>query len=478
MGNDAAVTAQSPTALGLSLNAKCGLRNYVFKSHATDTDAAAVTISAPKWQMVVDITPMDSGAVDISMGGPALTRGRTTANNSWGGTNLAGSVNNMLFIDSSWTAYNSPYATYGTVRRARGTPTSTASLVEDGIDFDILEEERAFIGADGTELHYVGLNLIRAYPSSTTPDPTYSANLISTYWRHNIVLHLGSTRTSVVTFDRTVTTGTGIQQRQCWRFSGTPGLNGTEATLSPARIPGDMSGYPRTEFYKPTSGAHGQFQSTDTTLITATQTANSQNNKVWCSPLLPASRKIVKVGGPNESSQSWFGDNSPDVYSCEFMDPFGARHEASQFGSNVALDQQSNGPYRIEILNQTTTQSDNFLTVNEVTQSGGSQSTTTLWNNGSGWVAAQVGSKVAVFGTDGESKTSGYATIESAATLDIAWCGLADGSRTFTPGSNIDLGGGAGISVPKTVSSNGFTTLLAAVVSGSGTGAANRITVS
>jgi hypothetical protein len=156
----------------------------------------------------------------------------------------------------------------------------------------------------------------------------------------------------------------------------------------------------------------GKWTYTGATQVTATNTMNGSNGKVFLTPLLPANRKIVKVGGPNSSGVSYTSD------SHEAEDSFGVQGPI-QDPQGALTNTQYAGQYRIEIIPNTPSLYDTFLNVVEATDANIASATPTVMVSGANMVGARVGDRIAVFNNQEGILGSGDFIIDSAGTYKI-----------------------------------------------------------
>lgn len=463
-------TAQSPTTQGIATAYKAGTTRWVFVENWADADAGKVWIDTQQWQRGDTIKPRHPGAIKLSrngwINGPAGGDSNFPSTDFW-----AGASSGMTFPDRSTgnlTTAGSPPGSYddqGSVRRTVSSLFSAATVFTPGSAFELIRTTvRESFAGGGSTLSAIGQDLSCSYDSSCVPDPggtTFNPTRVSTYYMSAGVATL-SDRVIVVSYHRTVTLSTNYVQTYLIHAPVDFAISASSTTANtPVYNPAQCSGWTCLG-----TGAGYTTYGTVTWPITATQTASGASGKLWVTCQLPTTcgTTVVKSGGTSGTE-------------ARCADLFARRQTCSAYAGIQAL---YGSFFRLELTAATPATNQNFMVVEELTDSGGSQSTTTTYTGGSQFDCSGVGTIGFCFGKTGESNTSGTAILSTVITnTEWKWGGLAPGTmRTFTPGANIDLGSGAGVAVSKTVDSGGYVSFADIDVSGAGSGAANTITVS
>jgi hypothetical protein len=394
----------SPIDLEMPLTAERDDGVWLMRTGWRDNDDSFVVFTAPKWMLSNSAyTNRSPGGFEIYRKGPQVIRQGLSGHDF--GSYTAGPQNILTFPDRSKTAASHLYDTQGGMRWLA--PLVGASSLTEDSPSDLRGTVKRWL-SDGTasrDVDYVSVDLTRAYDSTLYRD-AYNPARISSYVRQFVYFRPatpGVDSDRVVVIDRATTTDTKFEKAWLFHTSTTPTVNGT-ATPGPARG---------------ITGTDGKTTYTGATRVTAVNNVVSRgramNGTTWLTPLLPASRVIVKVGGPNGSSGlSWkpAGSATPSTSDS---------HEyETMYGVQGYVDPPANagwvpwvGAYRLEIIPSTLALSDTFLNVVEVGDNGTNQSPVELVK-GAGMVGARVGNRIAVFNTASADLKSGSVTIPSA----------------------------------------------------------------
>jgi hypothetical protein len=209
----------------------------------------------------------------------------------------------------------------------------------------------------------------------------------------------------VVVFDRATSVDTRFEKRWLFHTSGEPIVNGTGQARVPVRN-GDGT---------------GKWTYAGATVVSSTNTVDGSNGRTFLTPLLPAGRTIVKVGGPNAAGQPWQMD------SHEFESPFGII--TPRYGVPTPEQEQYIGRYRVEIIPSVSALSDVFLNVVEVTDAGTNTPTAAVLLPSSGLAAARVGDRIAAFNRLSTNVTTGEITLDVGGTYGIHFADLTPGGE-------------------------------------------------
>jgi hypothetical protein len=188
-------------------------------------------------------------------------------------------------------------------------------------------------------------------------------------------------------------------------------------------------------------GTARKTHSTNTTLVTATNTMHGANSKLWLTPLLPSARDVIKIGQAVVTGQVPLWE---DMYG-----------RVTEDGQAPERHQANSAPWRIEVVSATGSLTDSFLNVIEVTDNGGGQSPTETIR-GQRFVGARVGDRIAVFAEQSNRETTGSFTVPTAGSYRILVGGLVPGGEY-----NVTYGG---FSARETAPASGTVVLDATVV--------------
>jgi hypothetical protein len=365
---------------------------WVFRTGWDNPNDSYVTVRANRWMRNGNgMSPNAPGGFTIDRKGPQVTFQGGNDGHEWGSESGAGPANVLLFVDTSRTGPSGPYDDLGGHRLA---PDGTRGSLDwvPGSPYDAREAAR-FLPASASasrDADYVMVDVTRSY-SSTRYRDNYNPARVSEVVRQVVYFrptNIGVDPDRVVVFDRATTTDTKFEKRWLFHTSAEPLVNGSVTPGIPVR-----NG----------SGA-GKWTYAGATRVTATNTVNGSNGRVFLTPLLPASRTIVKVGGPNAAGVSWQTD------SHEYEDPLGFLNKG-----NVILEPDKGqyvGQYRVEIIPSTPALTDVFLNVVEVGNASVTAPLPTTVLPSTGLVAARVGDRIAVFNRVSSAVTTGDLTVD------------------------------------------------------------------
>ena len=406
-----------PVAAGLKLSRAGRDGRFVFRTGWTNPADSYVTFRANRWARNGDgMSPNAPGGFTIDRNGPQVIFQGGNDGHDWGSSSGAGPANTLIFIDPTQTAPTGSYDDFGGHRMLPGVAQGSVDFVPGG-PLDARDALR-FLAASGAarDVDYVSADVTRSYNSSRYTDGRNPAR-VSDVVRQLVYFRPatpGVDADRVIVFDRTTTTNTRFEKRWLFHTSGEPSVNGSVTVGRPIRAG---------------SGA-GKWTYTGATRVTATNTVNGSNGRTFLTPLLPSSRTIVKVGGPNGSGTPW----RPDSH--EYEDALGLTHEANT--PRDADTAQYVGSYRVEVIPSTPALTDVFLNVVEVTDSSASAPSATVLLSGTGLVAARVGNRIAAFNRVSADVTTGDFTVDAAGSYGVH---IAD----LTPGREYEVTVGGGV---------------------------------
>jgi hypothetical protein len=385
------VAPMSPESLNLPVSRKFRDGKFVFRTGWDNVNDTYVTFTANEWmRSAYGMSPNYPGGFTIDRKGPQVIRQGGFSGHDWGSLS-AGPSNILLFVDSTQSKPANSHDDEGGQRAIPGYMRGSKDFIQDGPN-DLRDNVR-YLGADlaaGRDVDYVMADVTRAYSSVRYHDDYNPARV------HETVRQLVYFRTPtpgvgsdyVVVFDRATSTDVKYEKRWLFHTSGEPMVDGAASAGQPVR----------------NGSGEGKWTYTGASRVTATNTVNESNGRTFLTPLLPASRKIVKVGGPNSKGQSWQTD------SHEFESPFGII--TPRYGVPDAETEQYMGRYRVEIIPTTPSLKDVFLNVVEVTDAGVAAPTPTAALSGSDFVAARVGSRIAAFSRNTDAVVTGDFTVD------------------------------------------------------------------
>lgn len=440
-------TGRSPTTVGLTPDASFDEGKWHWRTGFASESDAFVQVYAHRF---MGSTQGPTGAFAIDYNGPAMPLGHAY-NHDLDSTMGGGYNNALVFVDPSRTTLetgNYEYDDYGDVRNyqvSSAVQEMTAGSTADFIDLSTVKYRTTAQDSDG--IGYLSLDLARAYNGTTINDGQGNANKVSAYERKIVYVPpavVGTDPLRMFLFDFATSVSTTFQKRQNFVVAGDPTIDGTEST-GPSRA----------------NGTTNKLQYANATTISYTQT-DAGSTAVWISPLAPSGRTVVQVAYRQGT---------------DLEDNYGITSHSSFSASSVSATLRYVGRYRVEIIPTVSQTTDHFATAIEVAPSASASQTTTEAITGTSTVGGRIGSVVAVHRTSVGS--TGTFILPTAGTYTVYVAGLtASSSRTFTPGSSVNVNSqGAGNAASATTSAEG-TVKLTIVVSGAGSGAANTVTIS
>ena len=398
-GPTSTIAPKSPTELGLSPTRYFHEGRFVFRSSWDDLDASYVTMNVNQWHRSPwGRSPLQPGAFQVHRKGPQVINQGGLTGHDWGATG-AGPANMLIFPDRTQAASTGDWDDLGGHRRyiyVQNNMRGSIDFVQESVA-DTLDAMRYTLADAQNDVDYVYADVTRAYNSTRFKDD-YNPARVSEVVRQMVYFRPAQPSTDpvrLVIFDRATTTNTKFEKEWLFHTATEPSVNGTATNGQPVR------------------GGHGDRHVTYTgaTRVTATNTLAGSNGRTFLTPLLPESRTIVKIGGPNAAGQSWVAD------SHEYEGPYGDRHPyGSAWGPEIM---QYVGMYRIEVIPTTPALSDVFLNVVEVGDANMSAPTPTALLPGVGLAAARVGNRIAVFNKASAAVNTGSFTVDQAGTFKI-----------------------------------------------------------
>ena len=394
MGPATPLSPLSPAQINLPASRRFNEGKFIFRSDWDNPDAPYVTVHVNQWHRSPwGMSPLLPGAFQIFRKGPQVINQGGTGGHDWGGGGRAGSSNILIFPDRTISAPTGPYDDEGGHRLLTGTMRGSIDFVPNSPN-DALDEVR-YLGNDPAaqrDVDYVFADLTRSYNSTRFSDG-YNPARVSEVVREIVYFRPdrpGIDSDRMVILDRATTTSTKFEKEWLFHTSGEPMVDGPQITGAPVR-----GGRPDGHWTYPAA-----------TRITATNTVNGSNGRVFLTPLLPAGRVVVKVGGPDTAGRSW------TTGSHEYESPYGQIWSAEHVDPLVSVDRmQYVGRYRVEIIPSVPSLTDVFLNVVEVTDAGVASPSPAVLLPGT-MVAARVGNRIAAFNRTTASVVSGNFTID------------------------------------------------------------------
>ncbi len=473
------VTPVTPSTV-IPLSERRTHEGYFLRTGWTTADTEVI-VATPRWAT-------DSGAYMNRRPGSFMVwrKGiQVTESGAFGHEPAEGgtwSRNILTFPDATLTTPASAFDTGGAARFLVDASHGAVDLVADGRqDFrgasaSLLTDYLASDGGAGRDVDYIRVDLTRSYDSTTEHD-IYNPARISSYVREFVWFRSavpGTDPERCVILDRATTTDTKYEKRWLYHPAMTNVVTGPTVTGQSSTVAGPSRGL---------TGTGGKTTYVDATLVTGANVAGTMSGSSFLTPLLPASRNVVVVGGPNSSAVSWQNTGCANSFGCagsvndshETEDAYG--HAMGVSGIPSAQYVPFAGAWRVEVIPGTPALADTFLNVVEVADAGGSPSTTVLVS-GTNCVGARVGNRYAIFGAAATWSTGSF-KLPTAGTYKVLVANFTGPTRALVGGANITsiVTAEGATSSPFTVASAGVI-YLTIVVNTNGTGAANTVTVS
>lgn len=404
------ITPRSPTELNLPLTKYFkGLGWVAMRTGWNSISDSYITFIASPWmrQLYNNYNP---GAFTINRKGPLAINSGSQIHHNYLWESVA--YNTIVFPDPNETAPlgNRELWDKGNQRIFSAELYNSSSLTPGSI-WDMGGVKR-FLAADpsaGRNVDYIYADVTRTYNGPSVSDG-YNTSKVKLFTRQFAYFRpdVAGQPDQIVIFDRTETTDTRFEKRWILHTARNPSVNGTATPNTPVR---DGSGAGKTTY-------------TGADLVTDSNTADGSSGKIFSRTLLPTSRKIVKVGGPNSSGQYY---QSGANQSHEFEDSYGVNDIGEALPHEVAREQYE-GTYRVEVIPANPSLKDNFLNVIETTDAGVVSMTPSALLQGSSMQGARVGNKIAVFNQNEALLSSGDFVIDNAGTYKTLISDLISGA--------------------------------------------------
>lgn len=482
-------TAKSPTTLGLppTLFDPTGGRIFLRRDH-TSTDAPLVTLTVQKW--AVDYNGRYEtcpGGWAVYLNGYVTGRKQTVSGHEAAGFARAGTCNGFYMHDTVNNGPASSYPDFGGSRFITVGFTSTSDLVANSL-WDTLADLRYDVEDASHAATYLWQDLSRAYNGAAIGSGGYDPNRITAYESAKIYLRPADPNGDLGVFvmrDDITTPSINYIPTDANHFGAEPTLDGsTPAAYTIAPTCANYVTFINLELNRyncVSSSNHGHVSSTDATLITATVNANMHDHKVWIK-YFTSGITMIKAGGANEEANTWTAPIGDAPWSLENVDPYATRWHTGGGGVSAKLKQLLLS-WTVRTRYTTPSTTTGILKAVAYGRSGDATPTFTAYT-GTNFDCVRVGSLIGGLTSGGigtSQRTSGTCVFNglAAATYTLAWGSLASGTtRTFTPGSDINLGAGAGMAQTCNVAATGGLCQFTMTLTGGGSGAARTITVS
>jgi hypothetical protein len=487
---DPTISEASPSSLGLPLSATFGDGRYEFKS-GWDPDGStntnwAIRFHATRYETLNDGREpgMLVGHYEIHRKGPqTIMRGSGGHIPIW-----PGALNRLYFLDTTFVPPFTETGSNGFAVRMAGRSwvgqnpyaSNRGNGITPGSPADYYTETRSRFASGNVDLDYLFADLTKWWPSAAKFTDGNNPAMVTLYHDQKVLFRPTNVADPVlvVVFVRYGTTSTNYQPIYCWNPAGPSiSVDGVETRNSPVRW----------------SGGHGNWTYTGASRAICVNTSSgagtpAYNGKNILTVIRPTSRTIIKSGGPDENGNH-FQDSDPPApgawadisktWSCEAMDYYGQRYPMVM-GPTQTDETIHHGEYFIQVQPSPIVMNGDFCLVNEVGDAGitpASCDHVTGSNFAGVAIRASYGNRIAVFGTAGDA-ASGSFVIPTAGTYKALICNVLALSCAISGGSNISSitavegGSGSPFAVPSS-----RTVYVNIVVSASGTGAANTITL-
>lgn len=392
------IQPRSPSDLGLPLSKVFDGMGWVAMRTGWDQliDSMVTFIASPFKRSFY--TNWNQNSFTIDRRGPLALNSGLTGHQGYANITIA--HNTMIFPDITVIQRRADNWDEGGQREDFPAPVTNARMLTPGSSYDFggVKRFQAANPATGLDFDYVFGDATRAYNGPANHDNKNSLK-VNLFTRQFVYFRPNAPGESdrIVIFDRTETTDTRFEKRWLLHTTGNPNVDGTE----------------RLE-------REGKWTYTGAGLVTATNTVNGSAGKLFARTLLPASRRIVKIGGPGHEFEDAYDLNRP----FKTFDP-----------NNLQLAQYA-GTYRVEVIPAVPSTSDLFLHVLETTDATVATPAPTGLLSGTGIVGARVGARVAAFSRTESPITTGDLTIDQAGPYRVLLCDLI-------PGAEYELGGSA-----------------------------------
>lgn len=454
------ITAQSPAAVGLPLSKAFQPGQWQWRSGWLSNSDTIINV----WGYQFSAFASAVGNFCIDYRGPAIITpgyGGHDLDTSWHG----GGVNTLGCPELNRTTLETPEIHGDDFGFHRVYNNFVPNLVA-GTIVDWMDRTEKFHAIDATDTYgYLWLDRTRSFNKTGLTDPLGSATKVGndSVYRQFVVFQppvVGTDPVIVFVFDQmTVLSHSPIfQKRNHTYYAGTPTVSGhSSSAAGPSRGAAGTTG--KTTY----SGG--------TPLITSSVTADGCDNKTWHRPFCFTSAfDVVLVEARRFNA----------LVGWEYETPYGIMSVGSSLPGGGDLTKYI-GIYRTEVIPTASNLTDRFGSVFVVGPSAMSAPTIEDWS-GTSFNAMRANGYAAAIGTTAQNgTTSGTIICKTAGTYQLVIGNLTPGStRTIAKGSNIASvtkinGGGTG---PTYVVGSDGCLNVSVVVSSSGTGANNTLTVS
>lgn len=388
------ITPRSPSALDLSLSKTfAGLGWVVMRTGWDALTDSMVTFTAGRWSRSAGTyTNRDQGTFTVDRRGPLVLNSGVAIHHSYSNSTWSG--NTLLFVDPLTTP-SGDYPDRGGQRVLFPVLKDMRQLTPNRPhDLGGIKRQWAALPGAASDMDYVFADLTRAYNGTPNADGQ-NAPKVRSFTRQFVYFRPTRPGESdrMVIFDRAESTDPRYEKRWLLHPTGTPQVDG--------------SGVQERE---------GRWSYRDAGLVTTTNTADASFGRLFARTLLPLSRRIVKIGGPGHEFEDPYGVNDPEVY--------------------VSGKVQYIGTYRIEVIPSAPNTKDVFLHVLEATDADVTSPSPTSRLEGTGFVGARVGRRIAAFSREETVLESGDVVIDEPGAYRVLLCDLR-------PGVEYEIGVGA-----------------------------------
>jgi hypothetical protein len=438
--NPGNVTPLSPVDLNLPLTKLFrGLGWLAMRTGWTDPGDTQVTFIASPFTRKPAYANVDQGSFTIDRNGPLAIHAGSGIHHSF--IETARGYNTIMFTNPQEPVGSWPeYWDMGGQRGLFAIPAGVSNVVR-GSQWDIggIKRQDLYDNTAAHDYDYAFADVTRAYNGPANFD-AYNTQKVKQFSRQFVYFRRATAGDSdrIIVFDRTETIGTQFEKR--WLFHPPGKQNGTRSfTISGAS---NVTAGPSRNG---TTAGKQTYSQPD--VVTITNTENGSNGRLFWKPLLPASRVIVEVGGPDSSGKY------DTAGSHEFEDAYGKQQ--IDFGSYQLANSQYVGHYTLELQPASVSLNDLFLNVFEATTPSQGSLTTTTLINGPKTVGAAIGDRMALF-----NRTEGYVandtiTVSRGGTYRVLFCDLQPGMNYTINGQAVVAGSGGTAYLTINVASGG-----------------------
>ncbi|MGE0593009.1 MAG: hypothetical protein AB7G23_07585 [Vicinamibacterales bacterium] len=384
------VQAKSPSEAGIPLSKHFESYGDLYMrtkwtANWVDAGDTFVGLSAARWARPTAYWQPANPSFTIDRGGPLVITAGTAGHQHYHHTAWSG--NTMLFVDMNEDLSYSSNWDMGGHRQAFDAALSTDYL-QPGSQWDVGGMKRVQLfqpGDQARDFDYVLSDATRVYNGPYNIDRVNTSK-VARFTRHFVYFRPAAAGQTdrIVVFDRTETTGTEFEKRFLFHPSRRPTIGGTALPNQPVR---GGSGEGKTTY---TGSGNAD--------ISMVNNEDGSSGRLWVTPLLPASRNVVLVGGPNSLGE-WskpVNKTDPTEPSHEFENPYGFPNpDRNNYGLAEA---QYVGQYRVEIIPTASALQTDFLNVFEAGGLANAKSSTG-YVSGQNYRGVRVGDRIAVFAT-------------------------------------------------------------------------------